>query len=137
MRSGAGQRHYSDAAVLRVSLIRQLFDAGMSSRVIATVLPWVDVPGDLSVAEETFTVLMRERDRVDADIAHLVETWNASTCCSSQQSAPGWFELARVNCLNGPKGASMALAGTRRKAPYRVRHPGEPTEGIQRFHRQA
>ncbi|MET9077038.1 MerR family transcriptional regulator, partial [Streptomyces sp. NPDC004232] len=36
-RSDAGQRHYSDAAVQRVSLIRQLFDAGMSSRVIATV----------------------------------------------------------------------------------------------------
>jgi DNA-binding transcriptional MerR regulator len=34
-RSDAGQRHYSDAVVERVSLIRQLFDAGLSSRVIA------------------------------------------------------------------------------------------------------
>lgn len=76
-RSGAGQRHYSDAAVQRVSLIRQLFDAGMSSRVIATVLPCVDVPGDLGVAEETFTAMMRERDRIDADIVHLIETRDA------------------------------------------------------------
>nr|WP_051813425.1 MerR family transcriptional regulator [Streptomyces sp. NRRL S-340] len=76
-RSDAGQRHYSDAAVQRVSLIRQLFDAGMSSRVITTVLPCVDVPGDLGVAEETFTAMMRERDRIDADIAHLIETRDA------------------------------------------------------------
>ena len=76
-RSGAGQRHYSDAAVQRVSLIRQLFDAGMSSRVIATVLPCVDVPGDAGIAEETFAAMMRERDRIDADIARLAETREA------------------------------------------------------------
>src|SRR3569833_109463 len=56
-RSTAGQRHYSDAEVQRVSLIRQLFEAGLSSRVIATVL--------------------RERDRIDAEIAHLAETRDA------------------------------------------------------------
>ncbi|MEU9234466.1 MerR family transcriptional regulator [Streptomyces subrutilus] len=76
-RSGAGQRHYSDAAVQRVSLIRQLFDAGLSSRVIVTVLPCVDIPGDLGVAEETFTAMVRERDRIDADITHLIETRDA------------------------------------------------------------
>ncbi|MFZ4154728.1 MerR family transcriptional regulator [Streptomyces pseudogriseolus] len=76
-RSDAGQRHYSEAAVQRVSLIRQLFDAGMSSRVIATVLPCVDVPDDLDVAEETYTAMVRERDRIDADIAHLIQTRDA------------------------------------------------------------
>ncbi|KDN18942.1 MerR family transcriptional regulator [Amycolatopsis rifamycinica] len=76
-RSAAGQRHYPDAAVQRVSLIRQLFDAGMSSRVIATVLPCVDAPSDLDVAEETFVAMMRERDRIDAEIAHLAETRDA------------------------------------------------------------
>lgn len=76
-RSEAGQRHYSDAAVQRVSLIRQLFDAGMSSRVIATVLPCVDIPDDLDVAEETYTAMMRERERIDVEIAHLVETRDA------------------------------------------------------------
>ncbi|MEU3105518.1 MerR family transcriptional regulator [Streptomyces griseoflavus] len=76
-RSDTGQRHYPGAAVQRVTLIRQLFDAGMSSRVIATVLPCVDIPGDLGVAEETFTAMLRERDRIDADIARLIETREA------------------------------------------------------------
>ncbi|MCX2953718.1 MerR family transcriptional regulator [Lentzea sp. NEAU-D7] len=76
-RSGAGQRHYSDTAVQRVSLIRQLFDAGLSSRVITTLLPCVDIPDDLDVAEETFTAMMRERDRIDAEIAHLLQTRDA------------------------------------------------------------
>lgn len=43
-RSDAGQRHYAEIDVERVALIRQLFDAGMSSRVIAAVLPCVDTP---------------------------------------------------------------------------------------------
>lgn len=76
-RSDAGQRHYPDVAVGRVALIRRLFDAGMSSQVIATVLPCVDVPGDLAVAEETFLAMVRERGRIDADIAHLVGTRDA------------------------------------------------------------
>ncbi|WP_227997738.1 MerR family transcriptional regulator [Nocardia australiensis] len=76
-RSDAGQRHYSDAEVQRVSLIRQLFDAGMSSRVIATVLPCVETPGDSGVVELAFAMMTRERDRIDADIAHLIETRDA------------------------------------------------------------
>ncbi|WNV86923.1 MerR family transcriptional regulator [Umezawaea sp. Da 62-37] len=76
-RSDAGQRHYSDAEIQRVSLIRQLFDAGMSSRVIATVLPCVDLPDDLGVAHETYAAMTRERDRIDADITRLIETRDA------------------------------------------------------------
>ncbi|MER7274497.1 MerR family transcriptional regulator [Dactylosporangium sp. NPDC000244] len=76
-RSEAGQRHYSDAEVQRVSLIRQLFDAGMSSRVIATVLPCVETPGDAGVVELAFATMTRVRDRIDADIAHLIETRDA------------------------------------------------------------
>ena len=76
-RSDAGQRHYSDAEVARVSLIRQLFDAGMSSRVIASVLPCVDVPDDPDVTESAFVTMTRERDRIDAEIAHLIETREA------------------------------------------------------------
>ena len=85
-RSDAGQRHYSDAQVQRVALIRQLFDAGMSSRVIASVLPCVDIPDDLDVAEETFAAMTRERDRIDADIAHLVETRDALDALLSANS---------------------------------------------------
>ncbi|MEU4532897.1 MerR family transcriptional regulator [Micromonospora ureilytica] len=76
-RSDAGQRHYSDAEVQRVSLIQQLFDAGMSSRVIATVLPCVETPSDPAVTESAFVTMTRERDRIDADIAHLIEARDA------------------------------------------------------------
>ncbi|QKW32845.1 MerR family transcriptional regulator [Actinomadura sp. NAK00032] len=76
-RSEAGQRHYSDAEVERVALIRRLFDAGMSSRVITTVLPCVETPGDQDVVERAFAVMTRERDRIDADIARLIETRDA------------------------------------------------------------
>jgi DNA-binding transcriptional MerR regulator len=73
-RSDTGQRHYSEDEVQRVSLIRQLFDAGMSSRVIASVLPCVETPADAGVVESAFATMTRERDRIDADIAHLIET---------------------------------------------------------------
>ncbi|MFJ5645546.1 MerR family transcriptional regulator [Streptomyces sp. NPDC093223] len=76
-RSDTGQRHYSDAEIERVSLIRQLFDAGMSSRLIATVLPCVESPADPGTVEMAFAVMTRERDRIDADIVRLVETRNA------------------------------------------------------------
>lgn len=77
IRSEAGQRHYSDAEVQRVALIRQLFAAGLSSRVIATVLPCVETPGDAGAVEFAFATMKRERDRIDGEIAHLVETRDA------------------------------------------------------------
>jgi DNA-binding transcriptional MerR regulator len=73
-RSDTGQRHYSEHEVQRVSLIRQLFDAGMSSRVIASVLPCVETPADADVVDSAYATMVRERDRIDADIAHLLET---------------------------------------------------------------
>lgn len=76
-RSDTGQRHYSDAEVERVSIIRQLFDAGMSSRVIASVLPCVETPDDADVVEGAFETMTRERDRIDTDIAHLIKTRDA------------------------------------------------------------
>ncbi|MEV4673061.1 MerR family transcriptional regulator [Actinomadura sp. NPDC049382] len=76
-RSEAGQRHYSDAEVERVALIRRLFGAGLSSRVITTVLPCVETPGDQDVVELAFAAMTRERDRIDADIARLIETRDA------------------------------------------------------------
>ncbi|MEV7630568.1 MerR family transcriptional regulator [Actinoplanes sp. NPDC089786] len=76
-RSDAGQRHYSDADVERVALIRQLFDAGMSSRVIASVLPCVDTPTDPAITESAFVTMTRERERIDAEIAHLLQTRDA------------------------------------------------------------
>ncbi|WP_212991664.1 MerR family transcriptional regulator [Actinoplanes auranticolor] len=76
-RSDAGQRHYSEIDVERVALIRQLFDAGMSSRVIAAVLPCVDSPTDPDITESAFMTMMHERDRIDADIANLLKSRDA------------------------------------------------------------
>ncbi|MCR6483042.1 MerR family transcriptional regulator [Amycolatopsis sp. OK19-0408] len=76
-RSGTGQRHYAEAGVERVVLIRQLFDAGLSSRVIATVLPCVETPDDPAVVDSAFATMQGERDRIDAEIAHLTETRDA------------------------------------------------------------
>jgi DNA-binding transcriptional MerR regulator len=76
-RSEAGQRHYSDAEIERVLLIRQLFGAGMSSRVIESVLPCVDAPAEPGATESAFVTMMHERDRIDADIAHLIKAREA------------------------------------------------------------
>ncbi len=89
-RSGAGQRHYSDAQIERVSLIQQLFEAGMSSRVIATVLPCVETPSDSGIVDQAFATMTRERDRIDADIARLIETRAAlDVLIGGQSTAPG------------------------------------------------
>ncbi|MFR9729863.1 MerR family transcriptional regulator [Saccharopolyspora sp. MS10] len=72
-RSGTGQRLCTEAEVQRVFLLRQLFDAGLSSRVIALVLPCVTAPDEPGVVEEAWATMVRERDRLDADIARLVE----------------------------------------------------------------
>ncbi|MEU6826661.1 MerR family transcriptional regulator [Streptomyces atriruber] len=72
-RSGGGQRHYAATEVARVRLIRRLFDAGLGSKVIAQLLPCVD-SDDTDVHEEAFGTMVRERDRLTADITRLVET---------------------------------------------------------------
>ncbi|MFJ9553222.1 MerR family transcriptional regulator [Nocardiopsis sp. NPDC101807] len=70
-RSAGGQRHYTDDAVERVAFIRRLLAAGVSSRVIAEVLPCAETPG-----EETFDRAMRrmerERARITGEIDDLV-----------------------------------------------------------------
>lgn len=73
VRSDSAQRHYSEAEVERVSVIRTLFDAGLSSRVIATVLPCVETD-DATVAEDAFATMVRERERIDAEITHMIGT---------------------------------------------------------------
>lgn len=69
-RSASGQRHYTEAAVARVRLIQQLYSAGLSSRVIAQLLPCVHT-GIASPAQ--LQLLATERDRVDRQVHELVE----------------------------------------------------------------
>nr|WP_090006034.1 MerR family transcriptional regulator [Lentzea albidocapillata] len=71
-RSAGGQRHYAATEVERVEIIRRLFDAGLNSKVIARLLPCVD-SDDKNVAEDAFTAMLGERDRLTAGITQLVE----------------------------------------------------------------
>ena len=68
-RSSSGQRHYPEAAVERVRLIQRLYAAGLSSRVIAELLPCMHT-GIASPAQ--LRLLAAERDRVDRQVRELV-----------------------------------------------------------------
>ena len=70
-RSASGQRHYAEAAVERVRLIQQLYAAGLTSRTIADLLPCVDAGVS---TPQSRARLAAERDRIDAQIAELVQT---------------------------------------------------------------
>ncbi|WP_431955601.1 MerR family transcriptional regulator [Nocardia lijiangensis] len=75
-RSVGGQRRYLATEVARVGIIRQLFDAGLSSKVIARLLPCVD-SDDEAVTEAAFVTMVAERDRLTTDIAQLLEARDA------------------------------------------------------------
>ncbi len=62
-RGSGGQREYGMPDADRVTLVRTLFDAGLSSGTIARVLPCVDVPGP-GTAEDAFATMSQERDRL-------------------------------------------------------------------------
>jgi DNA-binding transcriptional MerR regulator len=67
-RTASGQRVYTDAAVERVQLVQQLFAAGLASRTIVQLLPCVD-RGEST--QESFALLIAERDRITAQLAEL------------------------------------------------------------------
>lgn len=62
-RPGPRQRECGTPEAERVALLRTLFDAGLSSRTIARLLPSVDTPS-LRTAEDAFATMARERDRL-------------------------------------------------------------------------
>ncbi|MGW2508515.1 MerR family transcriptional regulator [Streptomyces scopuliridis] len=69
-RSGSDQRHYTESAVDRVRLIRQLYAAGLSSKAIAELTPCVI---DGKATPELLKRLAAEREQLDqriADLAH-------------------------------------------------------------------
>lgn len=73
VRSAGAQRHYRDADVERVQLLQRLYDAGLSSRTIAALLPCVDAPST-DASDDAFARLVAERDRLDAHIVDLART---------------------------------------------------------------
>ncbi|MEU4244901.1 MerR family transcriptional regulator [Actinoplanes sp. NPDC026619] len=70
-RSASGQRHFAEAAADRVQLIQNLYAAGLSSRTIAELLPCVDAKVS---TPESQARLAAERDRIDRQIAELIDT---------------------------------------------------------------
>ncbi|GAA3556469.1 MerR family transcriptional regulator [Microlunatus spumicola] len=72
-RTGTGQRTYDEDAIARVRLLRQLYNAGLSSTTIATVMPCVDHPSAAST-RETIAVMEREHARLGEQVADLVST---------------------------------------------------------------
>ncbi|SFK02434.1 MULTISPECIES: MerR family transcriptional regulator [Amycolatopsis] len=72
-RSASGQRQYSEEHVDRVLLLQRLYDAGLSSRTIAALLPCVDLPSE-ETSDAAFELLLRERDRLSRHIEDLIRT---------------------------------------------------------------
>ncbi|MFF7154133.1 MerR family transcriptional regulator [Streptomyces sp. NPDC008139] len=73
VRSGSGQRHYTDEEVERVAFIQRLYAAGLSSRTIAELLPCVDSPSKEN-SDAALDRMALERDRLSAHIDDLVRT---------------------------------------------------------------
>ncbi len=82
-RSDNGYRDYDPRLVDRVAQIRGLLDAGMPTRVIAMILPCLDVPGVLVCADDASAdvveALVRERDVMTDRIATLTRNRDALT----------------------------------------------------------
>jgi DNA-binding transcriptional MerR regulator len=76
-RTAGGQREYAESAVDRVIRIQELFAAGLPSRKIALMLPFLrdrdgrpcEIPVPRLVAD-----LRQERERIDRMITHLQNT---------------------------------------------------------------
>lgn len=67
-RAYSGQRVYAGSAVERVTLIQQLYAAGLPSRTIRSVLPCVETG---HATPELLTMLEGERDRITGSITEL------------------------------------------------------------------
>lgn len=88
-RSPSGQRHYTEDDIERVALIQHLYAAGLSSRSIAEILPYIDAPGPEN-SEAALERMAQERDRLSRRIAELVRTRDildeAVAKCGTNQS---------------------------------------------------
>ena len=72
-RSATGQRHYADGAVAQVALLKQLYAAGLTSKVIAEVLPCTHRPS-IETNDAAFEAMFRERQRLREHIDGLSGT---------------------------------------------------------------
>ncbi|MGI3785993.1 MAG: MerR family transcriptional regulator [Janthinobacterium lividum] len=72
-RTTTGQRTYDAYAVARVRLLRQLYNAGLTSTTIAALLPCVDSPSS-ATTRETVALMEHEHERLGRQVADLVTT---------------------------------------------------------------
>lgn len=72
-RTASSQRVYGPDAVERVRLLRRLYNAGLTSTTIASLLPCVDTPSD-EVTRKTMAVMRREHARISDQITELITT---------------------------------------------------------------
>ncbi|MEY9889854.1 DNA-binding transcriptional MerR regulator [Catenulispora sp. MAP5-51] len=72
-RSPSGQRHYTEHEVDRVRFIQRLYEAGLSSRTIAEVLPCVNAPSQEN-SDAALERLAQEHARLSHHIEELVRT---------------------------------------------------------------
>lgn len=70
-RSPGGQRHYPDSALKHVHLIQEMYQAGLPSKSIAEILPYLATG---MVTPPLLERLAVERDRIDQQISALVAT---------------------------------------------------------------
>ncbi|MGW1883562.1 MerR family transcriptional regulator [Streptomyces sp. NPDC001970] len=70
-RSPGGQRHYPDSGVKHVHLIQEMCQAGLPSKSIAEILPYLATG---MVPPPLLERLAAERDRIDRQISALVAT---------------------------------------------------------------
>ncbi|WP_171905392.1 MerR family transcriptional regulator [Cellulosimicrobium cellulans] len=75
-RSASGQRHYPEEAVETVALLKMLYAAGLTSRVIAELLPCTYEPS-IQASDRSFDRMLRERELLKARIDDLVVTLGA------------------------------------------------------------
>lgn len=75
-RSTSGQRHYPEAAVDHVALLRRLYGAGLTSRVIAELMPCTYAPS-VENSDEAFERMLAEREKLNAHIDELRTTLRA------------------------------------------------------------
>ncbi|MGC5031109.1 MerR family transcriptional regulator [Micromonospora sp. DT229] len=73
-RTLSGQRVYPESAVERVRLIQQLFTAGLPSRTILQLMPYVDTGHG---SPEVFELMAAERQRITTAIAALTAARDA------------------------------------------------------------
>ncbi|MFJ8790543.1 MerR family transcriptional regulator [Streptomyces sp. NPDC102462] len=97
-RSTSGQRHYPESAIDQVRLIQQLYAAGLSSRTIVELMPYVvdgqatpallkRLAAEREQADRRISELTRTRDRLDSIITAATGSMLTGASCRRETTA--------------------------------------------------